>query len=109
MCLHSLHFIGEFYSLENALKVASMNFHNPTSKVLYTHFTDRKTWPQSSWVTCPRLTELVKVHSLHLGPGSCEDLEKVGPLTDWTPMMSKEGVNLWEKKYSRSGAGGMFQ
>lgn len=44
-------------------------------------------------MTCPRFTKLAEVYSLQLGPGSCQDLEQISPVTVLTQMMSKVGGN----------------
>lgn len=68
MCIH---FIGEFYSLERALKFASLNFHNPMSKVLYPFSREEN-------LASKQLSGMPETHGASQGAqparGSCQDL-----------------------------------
>lgn len=68
MCIH---FIGEFYSLESALKFASLNFHNSMSKVLYP-------FSRQENLASKQLSDMPETHGASQGAqpalGSCQDL-----------------------------------
>lgn len=68
MCIH---FTGEFYSLESALKFASLNFHSPMSKVLYP-------FSRQENLASNQLSDMPETHGASQGVqpalGSCQDL-----------------------------------